>query len=193
MIIPGAGTACNNATWTTAYACSAEKPGILPKRAQNHQPLQPEPIPQSWNYRSPSWRRRKKIEQPPTPCTPQGLCLISSCTIVLGKFGLVQSRAIFAGLETGWSSPQCNFWDQDWDCLEPSKSVWFWSRPSPDSDQLKYAPFVAQNPWANGEGLRAGVQSRSAWVGVIKGGWHVHTVLGGLVVGGWWNMKGDGM
>ena len=56
------------------------KPGILPKNARNRQPSQPEPMPPSPSYRSPSWRRQKKIEQPPTPRTPQGLCLISSCT-----------------------------------------------------------------------------------------------------------------
>ena len=33
-----------------------------------------------WSYRSPSWRRQKKIEQPPNPRTPWGLHLISSCT-----------------------------------------------------------------------------------------------------------------
>ena len=63
-----------------AYACSVEKLGILPKIARNRWPSQPEPELPSWSYRSPSWRRQKKIEQPPNPCTPWGLCLISSCT-----------------------------------------------------------------------------------------------------------------
>ena len=39
---------------------------------------------------------------------------------------------------------------------------------------------------------RAGVQSRSVWVDV-KGGQHVHTMLGGLTVGGWWGTKRGGM
>ena len=53
--------------------------------------------------------------------------------VVLGKFGLVRSRAIFAGPETGQSGPRQNFWDQDRDCQGPSRSVWSWSRPGPDS------------------------------------------------------------
>ena len=40
---------------------------------------------------------------------------------------------------------------------------------------------------------RAEVQSRSVWVGIIKGGWHVHTMFGGLAVGGWWGMKRGGV
>ena len=52
--------------------------------------------------------------------------------VVLGKFGLVRSRAIFAGPETGQSGPRRNFWDQDRDCQGPSRSVWSRSRPGPD-------------------------------------------------------------
>ena len=33
--------------------------------------------------------------------------------VVLGKFGLVWSGAIFAGPETGQSGPRRNFWDRD--------------------------------------------------------------------------------
>ena len=51
----------------------------------------------------------------------------SLVSLVLGKFGLVWSRAIFAGLETGQSSPRRNFWDRDWDHQGPSRSVWSWS------------------------------------------------------------------
>ena len=43
--------------------------------------------------------------------------------------------------------------------------------------------------WANREGR---VRGRSAWAG-IKGGWHVCTMLGGLVVGGWWVIACSGM
>ena len=52
--------------------------------------------------------------------------------LVLGKFGLVRSRAIFAGPEPGQSGPRCNFWDWDRDRQGPSRSVWSRSRPGPD-------------------------------------------------------------
>ena len=37
-----------------------------------------------------------------------------ACVVVLGKFGLVWSGAIFTGPETGQSSPRPKFWDWDW-------------------------------------------------------------------------------
>ena len=52
--------------------------------------------------------------------------------IVLGKFGLVRSRAIFTGPETRQSGPRCNFWDRDRDRQGRSRSVWSRSRPGPD-------------------------------------------------------------
>ena len=55
--------------------------------------------------------------------------------LVLGKFGLVPSGAIFARLETGWSGPQQDFWDRDQDHQGPSISVW--SGPSPESDLVQ--------------------------------------------------------
>ena len=61
--------------------------------------------------------------------------------LVLGKFGLVQSGALFAGLETGQSGPPRNFWDRDRDRQGPSISVWSWSRPSPDLDRHIYSVF----------------------------------------------------
>ena len=48
---------------------------------------------------------------------------------MLGKFGLVWSRAIFTRLETGQSGPRCNFWDRDRDCLDQSD-------PGPDLVQM---------------------------------------------------------
>ena len=51
---------------------------------------------------------------------------------LLGKFGLVRSRAIFAGPETGQSGPRRNVWDWDRDRQGPSRSVWSRSRPGPD-------------------------------------------------------------
>ena len=42
-----------------------------------------------------------------------GLIISHDRVIVLGKFGLVRSGAIFAGLETGQSSPRRKFWDRD--------------------------------------------------------------------------------
>ena len=66
--------------WTTAYACSAEKPDISPKNAWSLWPWKPEPMLPSWSWKHPLLRRQKKIEQPPKSCTPQGLCLIHLCT-----------------------------------------------------------------------------------------------------------------
>ena len=61
--------------------------------------------------------------------------------LVLGKFSLAQSEAIFAGPETRQSGPPRNFWDWDRDHQGPSISVWSWSRPSPDLDQHIYSVF----------------------------------------------------
>ena len=52
--------------------------------------------------------------------------------LVLGKFGLVWSQAIFAGPETQRSHPWYNFWDQDQDRHGLSILVWSRSRPGPD-------------------------------------------------------------
>ena len=51
--------------------------------------------------------------------------------LVLGKFGLVWSGAIFARPETRWSGPWQNFWDQDQDHQWLPILVWSWSRPTP--------------------------------------------------------------
>ena len=52
--------------------------------------------------------------------------------LVLGKFGLVRSGAIFARPGTRQSGPRRNFWDWDRDCQGLSISVWSQSRHGPD-------------------------------------------------------------
>ena len=78
--------------------------------------------------------------------------------LVLGKFGLVQSRAIFAGPETGQSSPWQKFWDRDQDCHRPSISVWSWSRPSPDPVPAHFIYLFIQD-----QGQQAHVHCGMVW------------------------------
>ena len=62
----------------------------------------------------------------------QDLVVGGGHVVVLGKFGLVRSQAIFARPETRQSSPRQKFWDRDRDHQGPSRLVWSRSRPSAD-------------------------------------------------------------
>ena len=91
-------------------------------------------------------------------------CMLHPITLilVLGKFGLVRSGAIFAGSETGWTRVQSLM-----QFLGPGPGppgtiyiglVWVQTRSRLGPDKIcTILLTVAQNPWVNGEGLRAGV------------------------------------
>ena len=110
-------------------------------------------------------------------------------SLVLGKFGLVRSRAIFSGPETRQSGPRDEIsgtgTGTTWDRLSRSG-------PGPDWVQTQTSynmhNFVVQNPWANGEGGGTKQVSMGGCKGRAARTYH----LGGLVVGGSWGTKRGG-
>ena len=84
--------------------------------------------------------------------------------LVLGKFGLVRSQAIFAGPETGQSGPRRNFWDWDRDCQDCLDR----SGPGPDPVQTVPGSTFILGRIDVVRGSRGGGQVMRLWPGVAR-------------------------
>ena len=71
--------------------------------------------------------------------------------------------------------------------------LWSQSRPSPDSDQLKYAPFCHAESIGKWRGAEGGGRKQVSVGGCHKGQVACTYHVGGLAVGGWWGMKRGGV
>ena len=69
--------------------------------------------------------------------------------------------------------------------LRPPRTVYIGLVPVQIQSRLKPAKICTIFSYRiHGQMERARVRSRSVGVGVIKDGWHIHTMLGGLAVSG---------